>query len=249
MASTRFWKGFATGAAAGAAGAIGSMLAWKAIGRVRNGRVLRFEKSLQIGRPVSEVFRAWSTLEDLPRHVDFIESVAVSGRRSHWVMQPAGRKVEWEAEVTQLIPNEAIGWKSISGPKHTGRIDFSPIGGDTLIHVTMNYAPPLRPAHLFAPAATEIQHYIEQALRDFKAALEGKGQEGRRSFTDLRENRATGTYGSIAPPSNTAAAAPSGSIGPSSAAAGDLDRHTQTGRFGNPETTVDYTRPPEKKYP
>jgi uncharacterized membrane protein len=176
--------------AAGAAAVGGlSWLAWRSVGRVRDARILRLEESVQIGKPAEEVFRAWSNLAQLPGLVGFIHEVRDYGTRSHWVARVEGRQVEWDAELIQNIPNQALGWKSVSGPKHTGRISFSPLGNDTLVHVVMNYAPPLRLTTLFRPAAPVLQRHLGQALRDFKASLEGKGQE-------RFEQQATGTHGS-----------------------------------------------------
>jgi uncharacterized membrane protein len=238
MASRNFWRGFTAGAVSGAAAGAASLIAWKLVGRVRNGRILRFEKSVQIGRPVGEVYEAWTRLDQLPRFVDFIESVEPRGERSHWTVNIGGRRIEWDAEITQRMPNQAIGWKSLNGPKHTGRVDFSPLGSDTLIHVTMNYCPPAQLGRLFSPLTNPIEHYIDEAFRGFKAALEGKGQDtassGRLPMSGVtgmpaaNQQRATGTYGQTMQQS-------------------DLDRHTQTGRFGGPESAVEYTRPPEAK--
>lgn len=253
MARRRFWNGFLAGSAAGAGAAAASVLGWKLIGKARHGRILRVERSLQIGRPVDEVFRAWSDLESLPQRVDFLESVEARGNRSHWIANVGGRRVEWDAEITQRLPNEALGWKSVKGPKHTGRIDFSPIGNDTLVHVTMNYCPPGQMAGMFAPLQRTIEHYIEEAFRGFKFTLEGKGREDAQSVNTSptmqrsmsptpgqmgrdvsgtpamnEEQRATGTFGHVSE--------------------SDLGRHTQTSRFGgSPESAVDYTRPPDAK--
>jgi len=238
----KFWTGFTAGAVAGAGAAGASLLAWRAFGRVKNGRILRLEKSIQIGRPVAEVFSAWSRLEDLPNRSGLVQEVRSEGHHSRWLLNLGGRLVSWEAEVTQHIPNEALAWKSVAGPKHTGRIDFSPINGDTLVHITMNYAPPGKMGHLFSPLWGRLEHYIEQALRDFKASLEGKGQEGRMaepsraSFGSpgMSPRRATGTYGST--------------VQAGGEVQSRLDQHTQTTRFGGPpETTVEYKAPPESK--
>ena len=252
MASRRFWNGFLAGTAAGAGAAAASMLGWKLAGRARGGRILRIERSLQIGRDVDEVFSAWSELESLPQRVNFIESIERHGKRSHWVMNLDGRRIEWDAEITQDLPNQALGWKSLSGPKHTGRIDFSPIGSDTLVHVTMNYCPPGQMTGMFAPVQRAIEEYIEAAFRGFKFALEGKGREDggaqnintsptmQRSMSPTpqqlgkdvsgtsalnEEQRRTGTYGQSSEP--------------------DLGR--QTSRYGGGPETVDYTRPPDAK--
>ena len=250
MATRRFWNGFLAGTAAGAGAAAASVLGWKLIGRARNGRILRFERSLQIGRPVDEVFRAWSDLESLAERASFIQSVEQHGDLSHWVANIGGRRVEWDAEITQRLPNQALGWKSVNGPKHTGRIDFSQIGNDTLVHVTMNYCPPGQMAHMFAPVQRAIESYIEEAFRGFKFTLEGKGREDgsaqnvntsptmQRSMSPAQmgrdvsgtpamneQQRATGTYGQVT----------------------DNDANRQTSRFGGGPDTVDYTRPPEAK--
>ena len=245
----KFWTGFTAGAVAGVAAAGGSLLAWKTFGRVKNGRILRLEKSLQIGKPVDEVYEAWSQLEQIPSYTDLVQEVRTDGDRSKWVMNLGGRMVRWEAEITQRLENEAIGWKSVSGPKHTGRIDFSPLGTDTMVHITMNYAPPMQMGRLFSPVWGRLEHYIDQALRDFKAALEGKGQEGRdferrvagkmpaTGTSALNEQRATGTFGQ------------QGQSSPTGSMPEDLNRSTQSGRFGGPESAVEYTRPPDAKYP
>ena len=88
------------------------------------------------------VFHAWSDFENFPRLVRLVEDVRVNGKRSHWKVRLNGRTLEWDAELTQNIPNQALGWKSLNGPKHTGRINFSPLGRDTVVHVVMNYGPP-----------------------------------------------------------------------------------------------------------
>lgn len=232
----RYWRGFATGAATGAGLTFGSMALASALGR-RNPRIVRLEKSLQIGRPVEEVFQQWANLDRLPEWSECVEEVFRNGNCSHWVVNVDGRKLEWDAEVEQFIPNEAIGWKSLNGPKHTGRITFAKIGNDTLVQVTMNYAPPSRFLTPFGANVGEyLEKYIEQVLRDFKASMEGKGQEGAKpatrtgserigpgtAVTQNQASRATGTYG--------------GNSGVS-----DADK------VGSRPNPVDYTSPPEMK--
>jgi uncharacterized membrane protein len=211
----KYWKGFAAGAVTGVAAGGGVLLLANTFG---SGQVIRLEKSIQIGKPVNEVFNAWRELGYLPQMSHVINEVRHSGNRSHWRVSFGGRQYEWDAEIEQMIPNQAIGWKSLSGPKHTGRINFSPLGNDTVVHVTMNYAPPslfLRP--FVHPISGHIEDCIEQVFRDFKAALEGKGQE-------REPAQATGTFGGTAKPIET--------------------RNT---RFGGRPSAVECTRPPEAK--
>ncbi len=245
--ATRFWRGFAVGAGVGAGAGISMFLLMNSLVGARKRRVIRLEKSLQIGQPVHEVFEAWSNLDRLPQISDYVQNIHHDGNRSHWIIQIDGRSVEWDAEIEQFIPDQAIGWKSLNGPKHTGRITFAPIANDnTLVHLTMNYAPPLRLLKPFVENASGLlENYVERVLRDFKSALEGKGQEGRRppvrasgvgpgtGMTQTDISRATGTYGTSSP-----AAAGSTSPAPS---------REVVDRFGKPANPVEYSSPPEAK--
>ncbi len=191
MARRRYWSGFTAGVAAGVGAAAGTLMLVNLVGRSRYGGIVRLQKTLQIGRPVEEVFRSWAELERLPQWSSIVQSVRKDGDRSHWVAQIAGKRLEWDAQVEQFIPNQAIGWKSLNGPKHTGRISFSPLGNDTLVNVTMNYAPPSRLLRPFVESNTgRIEEYLDQVLREFKQALEGTG-ETEASGTSF----GTGTYG------------------------------------------------------
>jgi uncharacterized membrane protein len=191
------------------------------------------EKALQIGRPVEEVFSAWTNLEGLPQMSECIREVRRDGNRSRWKVQVEGQQFEWDAGIEQFIPNQAVGWKTLRGPKHTGRITFAPVGNDTLVQVTMNYAPPGGVLGRFSQnLGGRLEKYLDQVLRDFKASLEGKGQEGRRppvrseaagpgiGLTQNDAQRATGTFG------------------------GSQD---VLDRFGNRPNPVEYTVPPEAK--
>src|SRR6266516_810498 len=132
----RYWKAFATGAAVGAGVAGTVSLLAKFFGDYAY--VQRFEKTVQIGRPVEEVFSAWMNPEML---LNSVKARSGSRDRSHWKIEVNGKQVEWEIEIEQFIHNQAIGWKSIHGPKHTGRVAFSPLGNNTILHVTINYVP------------------------------------------------------------------------------------------------------------
>lgn len=169
MKRGNFWAGIAVGAAAVVGGS------WIA-GRLRRGgasRILRLEKSIQIASPLHDVWETWNDFEALTAMSDSIREVRTFGDRSRWTVNLDGVPVEWEAQITQIVPYQAIGWKSVSGPKHTGRITFSELGNDTLLHVQMNYAPPARfLRHVLSPFSGDIEGYIEKVLREVKAELE-----------------------------------------------------------------------------
>lgn len=173
MRQESFWSGFAAGVGAGFLAGIGGALAWRHLSSGTDNRILRLEKSINIGRPVHVVFGAWSNFECLSQFIDFVEKVERFGTHSRWWVNMDGKRFEWDAEITQVVPNQSIGWKSLSGPKHTGRINFAPLRDQTLLHVTMNYAPPIGGFGSMLPIDQHLENWIERALRAFKAAMEG----------------------------------------------------------------------------
>ena len=226
--SGNFGFGVAVGIGLGAA----VWLVPELIGRARNGHIVRLQKSIQIGAPVEDVFERWTNLQNLPRVSEDVHDVRTLGQLSHWRVGLGGANLEWDAQIEQLIPNQSIGWKSVTGPKHTGRIAFSPIGNDTLVQITMNYAPPLRILRPFvAPMTGRIEAVIERVLRDFKASMEGRGP-GRQRMP----SQGVGPGASMSQ-SNIARATGTSNLTPE---AGE--------RLGNRANPMEYTRPPDAKY-
>jgi uncharacterized membrane protein len=129
---------------------------------------------------VEEVYAFWRNFENLPRFMRHLESVTVSGdRRSHWVAKaPAGKSVEWDAEILEDRPNELISWRSLPGADvyNAGTVQFQPASGGrgTEVRVTLEYHPPFgklgsRIAMLFRE---EPGQQVYDDLRNFKQVME-----------------------------------------------------------------------------
>lgn len=115
----------------------------------RRGRgPVRVKKAITVNRPPDEVYAFWRELENLPRFMTHLESVHVTGERtSHWKAKgPAGRSVEWDAEVIEDRPGELLSWRSLPGAdvESSGAVRFASAPGDrgTEIVVDLEYTPP-----------------------------------------------------------------------------------------------------------
>lgn len=104
-------------------------------------------KSIQISRPAAEIYRFWRDFNNLPRvmaHLDSIE--VIDAERSRWSARgPAGKQIEWEAELIEDRPDESIAWRSVEGSavENSGSVKFTAApGGGTLLHVELSYRPP-----------------------------------------------------------------------------------------------------------
>jgi uncharacterized membrane protein len=110
-------------------------------------RAIEVEKTIRVAAPVDRVWELWSNFENFPRFMSHLREVRkIDEGRSHWVaVGPAGVPVEWDAIVTDWVPNQLIAWKSAEGStvETTGRVRFQPTTeGDTEISVHLSYNPP-----------------------------------------------------------------------------------------------------------
>ena len=147
---------------------------------VAGGRGMKVEKSVTINRPPEELYSFWRNFENLPRFMNHLESVRVTGGdRSHWVAKgPAGSTVEWDAEVYNEKENEMIAWRSLEGADvaSAGSVHFTPAaaGRGTVVRVVMKYDPPggavgAAVARLFGE---NPEQQIDEDLRRFKQVME-----------------------------------------------------------------------------
>jgi uncharacterized membrane protein len=143
-------------------------------------REVHVRKAITVNRPAGEVYRFWRDFRNLPRFMQHLESVEVADeRRSHWKTKgPAGRSVEWDAEIVEDRPDQQISWRSLPGSQveNSGSVRFVPAAGKrgTEVHVELRYSPPggvigAAIAWLFGESADQ---QVYDDLRAFKQILE-----------------------------------------------------------------------------
>jgi uncharacterized membrane protein len=112
-----------------------------------DGRPIDVHETIEIDAPVEKVFDYWQRYENFPRFMPKVRSVReLGGGRSHWtVAGPVGIPVEWDADVTELVPNEALAWTTVPGSRvqHAGIVRFQRGGeGRTRLSIRISYNPP-----------------------------------------------------------------------------------------------------------
>jgi uncharacterized membrane protein len=137
-------------------------------------------KAITVNRSPEEVYQFWHDFTNLPTFMQHLESVEMTGsNRSHWKAKaPAGRTVEWDAEIIEDQPNRRIAWRSLegSGVQNSGSVQFdaAPGGRGTKVTVELQYSPPAGAigatvAKLFNE---EPSQQIGDDLRAFKQVME-----------------------------------------------------------------------------
>jgi uncharacterized membrane protein len=166
-------------------------------------RGIHVEQVLTVNRTPWDLYQFWRNFDNLPRFMEHVESVKViDDKRSHWVINgPAGKTVEWDAEIINDEPNALIAWRSLANASvdNAGSVRFVPglEGRGTEVRVVIDYIPPAGVvgkwvATLFGKnPATQIR----EDLRRFKRVME-TGEvpttEGQSQGTCARSARVVG---------------------------------------------------------
>lgn len=125
-----------------------NMLGRSPVASVPHGQGIKVVQVMTINKPAGELYRFWRDFENLPRFMKHLQAVRVQDeRRSHWVVKgPAGRDVEWDAEIINEEEGRLIGWRSLEGADiaNAGSVRFTPApaGRGTEVKVTLEYNPP-----------------------------------------------------------------------------------------------------------
>jgi uncharacterized membrane protein len=134
---------------------------------VENG--IRMEQSIQVNVAPHQAFEFWRTLENFPRFMAHIKEVkATKDNRYTWKVDgPLGTSVSWEADVTDVVQDKRISWKTVGDAQvaNSGSVEFSaaPAGG-TLLQVKLSYDPPA--GKLGHAVATLFGMNPEQQMKD-----------------------------------------------------------------------------------
>jgi len=109
---------------------------------------MHVRRAITVRRSRDEVYAFLRDFTNLPRFMAHLESVEITGDgRSHWKAKaPAGRSVEWDAEIVDEQPDTLIAWRSLPGAavENSGSVRFTPAPDDrgTEIRVDLRYRPP-----------------------------------------------------------------------------------------------------------
>lgn len=114
----------------------------------KDGELAIVGKSILIGRPREELFAYWLDFTKLPTFMHAIESIEMTGeKRSVWTVKaPVGQHVTFETELTGVVENASIGWRSVEGSqiRTAGLVTFAdaPTDRGTIVTAEIAYEPP-----------------------------------------------------------------------------------------------------------
>jgi uncharacterized membrane protein len=136
------------------------------------------EQSIEVEAPVRAVYNQWTQFEEFPRFMEGVEKVEqLDDKHLRWRADIGGQVKEWEAEITEQIPDERIAWRSRAGTSNAGVVTFHRLSPSrTRVMLQMKYAPE-GALEKTADAVGVVSGRVKGDLERFKEFIEARGVE------------------------------------------------------------------------
>jgi uncharacterized membrane protein len=133
-------------------------------------------ESVDVDVPVRTAYNQWTQFEEFPRFMDGVAEIhQLDATHTHWKTEIGGVKREFDAEITEQLPDERVAWKTTEGEKQAGVVTFHRLDDShTRVTVQMDYDPQGLVEKAGA-ALGAVAHRVKGDLRRFKDYIEGRG--------------------------------------------------------------------------
>jgi len=135
-------------------------------------------KSVDVAVPIRTAYNQWTQFEEFPRFMEGVQEVRqLDERTTHWRAEIAGVQREFEARITEQLPDERVAWTSTGGTKQSGVVTFHRLDAEhTRVTAQMEY----EPDGVLEKAGDKlnfVDRQVEGDLKRFKEFIEGRSDE------------------------------------------------------------------------
>ncbi|MEU6060850.1 SRPBCC family protein [Streptomyces sp. NPDC047097] len=139
----------------------------------------KVEESVEVRVPVRTAYNQWTQFESFPEFMEGVERIEQrSDTLTHWVTKVDGAVREFDAEITEQIPDERVAWTTVAGEaRQAGVVTFHRIDDTTTkIMLQMDFEPDgLK--ETVGDKLGVVKRQIIGDLKRFKGFIESRGAE------------------------------------------------------------------------
>jgi uncharacterized membrane protein len=131
---------------------------------------------VDVNVPVRNAYNQWTQFEEFPQFMDGVREVRqLDETHTHWRTKIAGVEREFDAEITEQLPDERVAWKATEGEKQAGVVTFHRLDEDTTrVTVQMDFDPQDLVEKTGA-ALGVVDRRVKSDLARFKEFIERRG--------------------------------------------------------------------------
>ncbi|MCS0638468.1 SRPBCC family protein [Streptomyces sp. LP05-1] len=137
------------------------------------------EESVQVDVPVRTAYNQWTQFESFPAFMEGVERIEqLDDKLTHWVTKVNGAQREFDARITEQIPDERVAWTTVDGEaRQAGVVTFHRIDDNTTkVMLQMDFDP-----EGFAETVGDklgfVKRQVAGDLKRFKSFIESRGGE------------------------------------------------------------------------
>jgi uncharacterized membrane protein len=148
------------------------------------------EESVEVQVPVRTAYNQWTQFEQFPQFMEGVEQVKqLTDTRVHWVAEIAGQRREWDADITEQVPDQRIAWRSTEGVTNAGVVTFHRLDdGKSRVMLQLEF----EPEGALEKAGDKlgvIKARAKNDLKRFKSFIENRGRESGAWRGDVPQNK------------------------------------------------------------
>jgi uncharacterized membrane protein len=125
--------------------------------------------------PVDVVYNQWTQFEEFPKFMDGVREIRqLDETHLRWKTEIAGVTREFDAEITEQLPDERVAWKATEGEHQAGVVTFHRLDDQhTRVTVQMDFDPQ-GALETAADKLGLVDHRVKGDLRRFKEFIEDR---------------------------------------------------------------------------
>jgi uncharacterized membrane protein len=133
---------------------------------------------IDVDVPVRVAYDQWTQFESFPNFMGGVDEIRqLDDSTTHWVVSIGGVKREFDAKITEQVPDSHVAWQSIDEPRHRGRIAFRADGPErTHLDLELEWEPEGFVEQVGSVLNVDDRQ-VKRDLERFKTFIEARGDE------------------------------------------------------------------------
>jgi uncharacterized membrane protein len=133
-------------------------------------------ESVDVDVPIRIAYNQWTQFEDFPQFMSGVTEIRqLDDTTTHWKTDIDGVKREFDATITEQLPDERVAWTSTEGSKQAGVVTFHRLADSrTRVTCQMDFEP-----QGFAETAGDklgfLDRQVKGDMKRFKDFIESRG--------------------------------------------------------------------------
>jgi uncharacterized membrane protein len=134
--------------------------------------------SIEVDVPVRVAYNQWTQFEEFPKFMGGVQSVKqLDDDLVHFTVSVAGHTVEYDAQITEQVPDRRIVWESVDGRETGGNVTFQSLGPNrTKVTLSVCYEPK-GVLEKIGDLVNVVGLQAKTDLARFKTFIEARGRE------------------------------------------------------------------------